>query len=65
MKVANFMIEHNLPLAVADHMSPLFSKIFPDSHVAKEYSSCRTKTTCILNLAIALYFHSELPTCSI
>ena len=45
----SFIIEHNLPISVADHASKLFPKIFPDSDTAKKYSSGRTKTTAIMN----------------
>ena len=31
---ADFLVEHNLPLAVADHMGPLFKKMFPDSKIS-------------------------------
>jgi len=59
VKVANFMVEHNVPFAVSDHLTPLLRDIFPDSQIAKQYSSCRTKTMSILNLAIAPYFHGK------
>ena len=57
--MANFFVEHNIPFAVSDHLTPLFRDIFPDSSIAKEYASCRTKTTCILNLAIAPHFRGK------
>ena len=56
VKVANFMVEHNIPLAVSDHLSPLLREIFPDSGIAKKYASCQTKTTCMLNMAVAPHF---------
>ena len=37
-------MEHNLPLALADQMSDLFTKMFPDSQIAKKYAAGRTKT---------------------
>ena len=58
MKVANFIVQHNLPLAVADHLSPLLRDIFPDSETARKYASSRTKTTCIVNHSLAPYFQS-------
>lgn len=60
VKVANFMVEHNVPFAVADHLSPLLRDIFHDSQIAKQYASARTKTTCMLNLAIAPHFQAAL-----
>ena len=59
MKMTNFMVEHNIPFATADHLSPLLGNIFPDSQIAKGYSSARTKTTCILNLALAPHFQGN------
>ena len=44
--------------ATADHLTSLFRDIFPDSPIAKGYSSSRTKNTCILNDAIAPLFQS-------
>lgn len=43
-----FIIEHNLPLAVADHASRIFRKMFPDSEIAKKYGCGRTKTSYIV-----------------
>ena len=34
-KAANFLVQHNIPLSVTDHLNPLFKNIFPDSSVAK------------------------------
>ena len=60
VKVTNFSVEHNVPLAVSDHLSPLLRDVFTDSNIAKQYSSCRTKTTSMLNLAIVPHFNSKL-----
>ena len=46
----NFLIEHNLPLATADHAGPLFRKMFPDSKIAEKYACARTKTTALNNM---------------
>ncbi len=46
----NFIVEHNLPIAVSDHAGPLFRKMFPDSDIAKKYGSARTKTTAIIQM---------------
>lgn len=54
--MANFMVEHNIPFAVADHLSPILQDVFPDSQIAQRYSSARTKTTSMINLAIAPHF---------
>ena len=42
------IVEHNLPIALADHAGPLFRKMFPDSEIAKKYGCARTKTTAII-----------------
>ena len=39
---SNFIIEHNLPIAIADHAGDLFRSMFPDSDIAKNYKSART-----------------------
>lgn len=43
-----------------DHLSPLFHDIFPDSNIAKGFSSAGTKTMCILNRALQPHFESVL-----
>ncbi len=60
VKVANSMVQHNIPLAFADHLSPLMRTIFPDSEISKAYSSASTKTTCMINGALAPHFKSIL-----
>ena len=54
------MVEHNLPLAVSDHLTPLLQDAFSDSEIAKKYACRRTKATSTLNLGIAPYFQSML-----
>ncbi|CAB4028807.1 Hypothetical predicted protein [Paramuricea clavata] len=55
VKVATMLVQHNIPLAVADELTPPFQDIFSDSEIAKNYSSRRTKTACIINGAVASY----------
>jgi len=43
-----FLLEHNLPIAVADHIGPLVRRMFPKSETAKKYACGRTKTTAII-----------------
>lgn len=43
-----FIVEHNLPVAVADHAGHLFRKMFPQCEDAKRYGCGRTKTTAII-----------------
>ena len=35
----NTLVQHNIPLAVANPVSPLMKDLFPDSDIAKEYAS--------------------------
>ena len=52
VKMVGFLAEHNLPIAVTDHIGPLVKDIFPNSKIAKGYQCAHTKATCILNGAI-------------
>ena len=59
MKITNFVVEHNLPLAVSDHLTPLVHDVFSDSQIAKKVAGRRSKANTILNQAVAPQFHSE------
>ena len=56
----NFVAEHNLAFAVADHFTRLCKQMFPDSKIAKKFSCGRTKTTIIDKNAIAPALEEEL-----
>jgi len=58
--VTNFLVQHNLPLATANHLGPLFKAIFPDSKIAKGYACGRTKATAIINKALGPHCHDYL-----
>ena len=58
--VTNFLVQHNLPIATANHLGPLFKEIFPDSKIAAEYASGRTKTSAIVNVALGPHCHKFL-----
>ncbi|KAF3858816.1 hypothetical protein F7725_012017, partial [Dissostichus mawsoni] len=60
VKVAVAMVQHNVPFAVADHFSPLYKESFRDSPTAQGFKSTSTKTTCIINEAVAPHFKKEL-----
>ena len=62
MKVANAIVQNNIPLAFSDHLSPFLRDIFPDSDIAKSYASASTKTTCIVNGSLAPHFKEALVT---
>lgn len=49
----HFIVEHNLPMAVADHFSSLVKQMFPDSEIAKNFACMPSKTTHIINKALA------------
>ena len=36
---SNFLLQHNLPLATADHFVHLFINVFPGSKITSAYSS--------------------------
>ena len=58
--VTNFLVQHNLPLATADHMGPLFKAIFPDSKIASSYAPGQTKTPAMINVSIGPDCHKYL-----
>lgn len=53
IKVTEFFVEHNIPFSVADHMTPLMKKCFPDSKIAQKFVLGRTKATNIVKNVIA------------
>ncbi len=55
-----FIAEHNLPFMAADHFSKLCKVMFPDSKIASEYSSGRTKATAIVKHALAPTLNLEV-----
>ena len=58
--VTNFIVQHNLPIATADHLAQLFKNLFPDSKIAASYTKAKTKTFVIINKAFEPYCHSFL-----
>jgi len=41
------IFEHNLPFESAAHAGPLFSRLFPDSEIAKKYGWAATKSAIV------------------
>uniref|UniRef100_A0A1X7TM57 DUF659 domain-containing protein n=1 Tax=Amphimedon queenslandica TaxID=400682 RepID=A0A1X7TM57_AMPQE len=54
------IVHHNIPFTLADELTPLFCDIFPNSDIAKNFASRRTKTTCIVNGDIAPSYQQAL-----
>lgn len=50
---ASFVAEHNLPFSASDHATKLFSKMFPDSEIAKKFACGHTKTAALIKGALA------------
>lgn len=53
---AEFISEHNLAFSLSNHFTHLAPTMFPDSSIAKAFSSARTKTTCIVKGALSSHF---------
>ena len=51
---------YNIPLAFHDHLSPMIQSVFNDSEIASNYHAASTKSTCILNLAVAPCLQEDL-----
>lgn len=60
VKVAHMLVQHNIPFALADELTPMFQDIFSDSEIAKNFSSRRMKTACIINGAVAPSYQQSL-----
>ena len=54
------LVQHNIPIALANEMTPLFQDVFSDSEIAKRYASRHTKTACLINGALAPHYQQEL-----
>ena len=55
VKMSILLAQHNVPMSLADHLSPIIRDGL-GGEVAKGYACARTTTTCILNGAIAPEF---------
>ena len=59
VKICTMLAQRNIPLAFADYLSPMIREVF-DGQVAKGYSCARTKSTAILNYAVAPALKEDL-----
>ena len=57
MKMVIVLAQYNLPLAIIDHLSPLFRDTFPESKIARGFS---VASLCIINIALHPHFKSVL-----
>ena len=55
-----FLAKHNLPIAISDEFGKLFRSIFRDSNIAIKYQCGKTKSSAILNDALAMDLTSKL-----
>lgn len=60
IKLAGFLVEHNISFKTIDHLCPLLTNIFPDSKIAKELALKRSKTTNIVKNVIAENYKKKL-----
>jgi hypothetical protein len=60
MKIAAFVVEHNLAFQVTDHLSDLVSDIFHDSAIANKFRCKHTKTRNIIKHVLADHYQDEL-----
>lgn len=60
IKLAAFVVEHNLPLNIMTHLPELMRSVCKDSEIAKKIVSSRTKTTAVINNVIGKCSKEEL-----
>ena len=60
IKMATFVVEHNLPFAVMDHLSDVVKDVFPDSNIASKFKSKHTKTRSIIKNVLAKQFRCDI-----
>jgi hypothetical protein len=59
VKMSILLAQHNVPLSLADHLSPMIRDVF-DGDISKGYACAKTKTSCILNGAVSPLLKNEL-----
>ena len=57
---SGFICEHNLPIAIADHVRKLFQAMFTDSKIAKKYFCSLNKATHMLSGTVVKEYISDL-----
>ena len=57
---SNYIVQHIISFKIADHLVPLYGKLFPNSKIARNFKYKSTKITCILNNALHPHLQSYL-----
>lgn len=60
IKLAAFVVEHNLPLNIMTHLPELIRSVCKDSDIAKKIASSRTKTTAVIKNVLGKSSREEL-----
>ena len=60
LKLCAFVAEHNLPIAILDHLPGLIANVCDDSNISKEIKCARTKGTGVIRNVIGKHYINEL-----
>ena len=60
LMITAFLVDHNIPFRVMDHLPDVLSRTFPDSAIAREFSCKRTKSACLAYDILGEEFKTEL-----
>lgn len=60
LKLCAFVAEHNLPVAIMDHLPGLIANAAPDSKIASAVKCARTKTTSVFRHVLAANYLKDL-----
>ena len=60
LMITAFLVDHNIPFRVLDHLSDVLSKAFPDSLIARDFACKRTKSACLAYNILGQELKTEL-----
>ena len=60
LMITAFIVDHNIPFRVMDHLSEVLPRAFHDSAIAKEFACKRTKATCLAYNVLGEEFKSAV-----
>ena len=60
LKLCAFVAEHNLPIAIMDHLPGLLANAAPDSKIASSVKCARTKTTFVFRQVMSTSYFNDL-----